>query len=143
MRNQPAEGIPWSSRTVSRLSLPLFRVFTWTLGAGVIVGLIAWALGHNLFGLGFFLGSLMALFSLYSLKALTTKVISAGDKKGLGYFHVMNIVRVIFMALICYLLLRISIACLLGAVSSYIWFLAVLGWFGVRHASPGMHPDAK
>jgi hypothetical protein len=119
------------------LALPLIRVCLVTAGGGALVGLAAWAFGSGSFGLGFFLGSFLALFGLYSLKALTSKVLDAGAGRGLWLFHSMNAVRWILLAVVYFMLLRISVACLLGAVASYVWFLAVLAWFGIRSARPG------
>jgi hypothetical protein len=123
-------------RVATLLSLPLIQVCLYTVGGGVVAGLVAWVSGAGPFGLGFFLGSLLALFGLYSLKALTSKVLDQGEGRGLWIFHGMNVVRWFLLAIVYFLLLKISVWCLLGAVASYIWFLAILAWFGIRAAKP-------
>ncbi len=121
-------------RMKSLLTLPLMQVNLYTVGGGVLLGLIAWAFGSGHFGLGLVLGSFLSLAFLYSLKALTTKVLAPGNPGGTRMFHAMNLVRWILLAVVFVLLLKISVACLLGAVASYIWFLGVLAWFGIRSA---------
>jgi hypothetical protein len=134
---------PTANRPVPRPSMPLIRVSQWTLGGSAVLGLLSWVFGQWYFGWGMFLGGLLALFSLYSLKALTTKVISFNGPRGSLLFRGVYVVRLFLMAVVCYLLLRFSVSCLLGALAGYLWFLAVLAWQGVKSAAPGANRDAK
>jgi hypothetical protein len=118
----------------SALLLPMIQVAIWTMGGGIAFGLIAALLGAARFGLGLFLGSVLALFVLYSLKALTSKVVQMPGSMGMWFFHGLNIARWVVLAVVYFMLLKISVFCLLGAVTSYVWFLVVLGVIGVRSA---------
>lgn len=131
-----ASGEP--GKWAALMAMPLMRVCLFTLGGGMLVGLAAWALGRGDFGFGFFVGALMALAGLFTLKAVTSKVFEMGKASGVWWFQGMNIARWFLLAVVYYLLLKISIACLLGAVASYVWFLAVLAWLGLRGAKEGV-----
>ncbi len=115
--------------------LPLLKVAKWTLGGGLAGGILAAIFGFVYFGVGILAGSFLAILSLYSLKILTTKVIQAGPKN-LGLFYGLNLVRWFLFALFGYLLLKVSLFCLLGAAAGYAWFLGVLAWLGIQSAGP-------
>lgn len=123
----------------SWLRLPLIQVDLWTVGGGAVFGGIAWLFGAGRFGLGLFLGGFLCLLSLYSLKALTADIVKNGNRS-VWTHHATRLLRILAMALVMFLLLKISVSCLLGAVASYVWFLGVLAWFGLRSAGPEVPP---
>jgi len=106
-----------------------------TLTGGMAGAVLSLILGKNDLALGFFLGSILSIVNFYGLKILAERVLRTGDQKGKRSFWFWNIIRWALFAFVFWFLLMISNICLLGAVSSYLWFLAVLGWIGWRSAS--------
>ncbi len=109
-----------------------------------LVGGLGAAIGTFFFGkkdiaLGFFIGSLLSTLNLYMLQSLTVKILELGEK-GRKRFWFWNIIRWMVLASVCRFLLYISIACLLAAVGSYIWFLVVLGLAEWQSRSPAKTP---
>jgi hypothetical protein len=103
----------------------LFVVVTNLLG-GFSGALVAFFLQKKELALGFFIGSLLSTLNLYALQSLTGKVLELGERDRKRFWF-WNVLRWMVLAVVCRLLLFISVACLLAAVGSYIWFLIVLG----------------
>jgi hypothetical protein len=101
---------------------------------GCFLALMAWSFHNPTLALGFFLGSLVALLSLYGLKWMTEKILDKGQGKGKTYFWIFYSARWFFFAGILWLLLQISVPCFWGALGSYVWFLVVLTWTGLRYS---------
>jgi hypothetical protein len=114
----------------------VLRVCLLGLAGGLVLSYIAYAAGHPYLGKGLLLGSFLSPLQLLTLQSLTNKVIKAGPAKGLGVFRLYNLFRWAYFVLVCWLLVRISVSCLLGGLLSYIWFLLALGWVGFRTALP-------
>jgi len=106
------------------------------LAGGLALSAIAYATGHPHLGKGLLLGSFLSPLQLLTLQSLTNKVVKAGPAKGLGVFRFYNLFRWAYFVLVCWILLQVSVSCLLGGLLSYTWFLLVLGWVGFRTALP-------
>ncbi len=111
-----------------------------TLAGGAAAAAASWIAGKNDLALGFFSGAVLSTLNFYSLKILTEKVSSLGDRKGKRRFWFWNIVRWGLFGAACWFFLSVSKLCLLGAGSSYLWFLAALVWVGWRSASSSKAP---
>jgi hypothetical protein len=105
-----------------------------TLTGGAVFSIAALFLSKNDLAIGLSVGALLSTFNFYGLKALTDKVLKQGEK-GRQTFWFWNLLRWVLFAFICWLLVWVSPVCLLGAVVSYLWFLLVLGWAGLKWAS--------
>lgn len=109
-------------------------VLTGTLAGGWVAALICFFDRKNDLALGLFLGSFFSVLNFLGLRVLSAKILESGDL-GRKSFWLWNVVRWFLSALVCWLLLRKSPACLLGALGSYLWFLLVLAWVGWRSTS--------
>ncbi len=112
----------------------ILKVALGTLGGGVTVSAVAFVLQRKELALGLLLGGFVSILNLFGLHALTTKVLARGDKKQ-TVFWFWNLLRWLFFVALCWILLRISPFCLLGAAGTYLWFLVVLGLVGWRSVS--------
>lgn len=123
------EGIP--------LSALLWKACLGTLLGGFLLGIGAAISGNPHLALGFLLGALLSVLNFLFLNTLVVKVLSAGGVKGNKIFWSQQVLRWIAFALIVLVLVRVSFPCLLGALGSYLWFLALLAWLGWRSARTG------
>jgi hypothetical protein len=106
-----------------------------TILGGILMAFTAFFASKKDLALGFWAGSFFWVFSFYALNVLTHRVLKTPER-GLGLFWFWNIIRIALIALICWLFLQVSPACLMGALGSYLWFILVLGWVHWRAASP-------
>ncbi len=114
---------------------PFFwRTCLGTLLGGILFGAGAFFTGRAHLALGFLLGALLSVLNFLLLNTLVVKVLAAGGGKGSKIFWTQQILRWLAFALIILVLVRISFSCLLGALGSYLWFLAVLAWLGWQAA---------
>jgi len=109
-----------------------------TLGGALLLALGAWGLGKRDLALGFLIGGFLAPLNLFALGRFTGKALTQGATGLEGRFFL----KWVLFALVGFLLLRVSLSCLLGALLSYTWFLALLAWRGIQEAprkriSPG------
>lgn len=114
----------------------LLRVCLGSLGGGLLFAAAAYAGGYNDFSKGLFLGSLLSPLHLLGLRSMTNRILNAGQARGPGLFRIYHILRWLLFALVGWVLLTISVFCLLGALVSYTWLLLVLAWAGIKGATP-------
>lgn len=107
----------------------ILNVVLATLAGAAAAGAAAFFLRKKDLALGFLSGGVLSIFSFLSLRVMTRRVLEAGAG-GPRRFWVWNLLRWAVFALMAWLLLSISSACLLGALGLYLWFLVVLGWAG-------------
>lgn len=119
----------------------ILNVVLATLSGTVAAVATAFFLQKKDLALGFLSGGILSVFSFLSLRIMTRKVLEAGAG-GSKRFWVWNLLRWTAFALLCWLLLSISSACLLGAMGVYFWFLVVLGWTGWK-SSQDTKVDSK
>lgn len=116
-----------------RKPLPwMFEVARWTLLGGIVAALLALVLGQKGWALGFFAGGLLSVLNFFFLKSLVEKNMTPEGATDQRRFWFWNAARWGACVLFCWLLLSVSIACLFGALISYLWFLGVLTWVGLR-----------
>jgi len=118
----------------------VFRTAVLTFAGGILLALGALILGKKFLALGFFLGSLLAPLNLYGIQILTGKVLAAGEGRGKKVFWLWNTVRWVLLAAGLSGLLAISKDCLFGALGTYVWSLAALGWAGWKSAGSEKSP---
>jgi hypothetical protein len=105
-----------------------------TFLGGLLLALAACGFQKSDLALGFFWGGMLSSANFYALNILTTRVLGTGQRGQRG-FWIWNLFRLGILAVVYWFLLRVSMFCLLGALGSYFWFLAVLGWMGWRTAT--------
>jgi hypothetical protein len=93
---------------------------------------LAWAFGQDFLSSGLLAGSAIALGNFLGLKTLTQRTFDPARPNGGRKFWLGNALRWALLGLACWILLRVSGLCLLGALLAYLWFLAVLTWVGVK-----------
>ena len=121
----------------ARKPLPwMFQVARWTLLGGTAMALLALFLGHRAWALGLFAGGILSFLNFFSLKSLVEKNLTPEKADGPRTFWLWNALRWGLCALACWLLILFSVASLFGALVSYLWFLLVLTWVGLR-TKPG------
>jgi hypothetical protein len=118
----------------------VFRTAVLTFAGGILLAFAALLLGRKILALGFFLGGLLAPLNLYGIQKLTGKVLIAGEARGKKVFWLWNTVRWVFLAVALSGLLAVSKDCLLGALGTYVWSLAALGWAGWKSAGSEKSP---
>jgi len=95
-------------------------------------GLLSLLFGAKGLALGFFLGGMLSIANFIGLKLLVEKSFPGGEGSRPQVFWLWNAVRWSLFALLCWGLLAVSRECLFGALLSYLFFLGVLGWVGVK-----------
>ena len=119
----------------------LLRVSLGSLVGGLLFSLAAYLASFHDFSKGLFIGALLSPLHLLGLKSMVGRVLAAGEARGPGLFRIFHILRWLLFAFIIWVLLTLSVYCLLGALASYTWFLLVLAWAGLRDAaSSSKHP---
>lgn len=106
------------------------------LVGGMLFAGAAYRLGHPHFSLGLFLGSILSALQFLTLRSMTDKVLRAGTTKGPGLFRIYHLIRWVVFALVCLVLVKVSVYCLLGALAAHAWSLLLLGWVGFRTSMP-------
>jgi hypothetical protein len=104
------------------------------LAEGVASALVAFLAQKKDLALGLFLGSLCSFLNFRALYVLSVKLLKPGER-GRKLFWFWTLARWMVIAFICWFLVRLSPACLLGALFSYLWSLAVLAWVGWKGGS--------
>ena len=107
----------------------ILNVVLATFSGAVTASATAFFLQKRDLALGFLCGGVFSTFSFLSLRIMTRRVLEAGAG-GPKRFWVWNLLRWMVIAVLCWFLLSVSSACLLGALGVYFWFLVVLGWTG-------------
>lgn len=106
----------------------------WMLAGPGFVALAALILHHAQTALGAFLGALLSVLyfrALYSLSGRVDPAVPAARKS----FWIGTFFRWALAALAGFILLRISVTCLLSALGAYVWALSVLVVGGSRIAA--------
>jgi hypothetical protein len=124
-----------------RPTMPFRRILFQTMGAAFALALVALLWKRWDFSLGAVAGALLACAGLLHLKSALRKALSDPNAKSAGPFLFASVIRWGVWALVLYFLLKVSTACLLGAALSYLIYLAVLSFHGLRHPT-GM-PSTK
>jgi hypothetical protein len=112
------------------LAVFLFRTAAGTLAGGILFSLLALIFHRGTLALGLFLGALLSVIYLMSLGRFSTKVLQAAGEKKKSVFWMHQALRWFLFAFVCWILVKVSSLCLLGAVLSFTWFIAVLAWVG-------------
>jgi hypothetical protein len=112
------------------LAVFMFKTAVGTLAGGILFSLLASLFHRGSLALGLFLGALLSVVYLMSLRRFSAKVLQAAGEKKNSTFWMHQALRWLLFALICWILARVSSLCLLGAVLSFTWFIAVLAWVG-------------
>jgi hypothetical protein len=107
-----------------------------SFAGGFLFAAAVYIAGYKDFSKGIFLGALLSPLYLLGLKSMTGRVLAAGRTLGPGLFRVYHILRWFLFAFIIWILLSVSVFCLLGALISFTWFLLTLAWTGLRGAMP-------
>jgi hypothetical protein len=118
----------------------IYQTALGALGGGLLLAALFYYSGFPEWALGFFLGAFLAPLNFFALTRMTTRVLAAGEGKGRSVFWRQQLLRWFFFGIVSWLLIRISVFCLLGALGSYLWFLAVLAFVGLKTA-PGQKGD--
>jgi hypothetical protein len=112
------------------LAVFVFKTALVTLVGGMLFSLAALLFHRGTLALGLFLGALLSVVYLFSLRNFSDKVLQAAGEKKQSAFWMRQAVRWLLFAIICWALAKISSLCLLGAVLSFTWFIAALAWVG-------------
>jgi hypothetical protein len=112
------------------LALFLFKTAVGTLAGGILFSLAALLFHRGTLALGLILGALLSVIYLLSLRRFSDKVLQAAGEKKKKAFWMHQALRWFLFAFVCWVLAKVSSLCLLGAVLSFTWFIAVLAWVG-------------
>jgi hypothetical protein len=129
-------GSPESAASRVRPDPLLLKACLGGLAGGVILAGSAYGSHQPQLSLGLFLGSILSVLQLLSLRSMTHRVLRAGMGQGPGLFRLYHLIRWVLFALVCWVLLQVSVSCLLGGLAAHLWSLLVLGWVGFRTAMP-------
>ena len=94
----------------------------------------AFLLGRPHFAWGLAAGGILSCVNLLALDSLTQRVLSLEGRQGKIWFWIQQVFRWFLSALAIWLLLRISVECLAGALAAYGWFLLALTALAWRSA---------
>jgi hypothetical protein len=115
--------------------MPFRRILFETLASGAVLAVAALFWKRWDFSLGALVGALLACAGLLHLKAALRKVLAKPESGSPGPFLFASVLRWAVWAVVLFLLLKVSLACLAGAALSYMAFLISLTFHGLRHAS--------
>jgi hypothetical protein len=121
----PPARPPWPP-----LAIFMFKTALGTLAGGILFSLVALLFHRGTLALGLFLGALLSVVYLFSLRRFSSRVLQAAGEKKKSTFWLHQALRWLLFALVCLLLAKVSSLCLLGAVLSFTWFIAVLAFVG-------------
>ncbi len=143
MKNPSRAAAPPVAPAPAPTTLPFQRIFLVTVSGGALVAAVSALFGQKNFGLGALVGALLAGGGLFSLKASLRRVLSSTPVQGKRLFFAAQAARWVLWVLALYLLLKVSTACLLGAVIAYFWFLGVLSVYGLQSAKGAVPPNVS
>lgn len=126
----PVTPIPTAREPWPPLAIFIFKTALGTLAGGLLFALLAFYFQKGYLGMGLLLGVFLSVLYLLSLKNFSAKVLESGNQKNRKTFWMRQALRWLVFALVCWILLRVSNLCLVGAVLSFTWFIAVLAWVG-------------
>jgi len=115
--------------------MPFRRILAETFGFGVAMAVAALFWRRWDFSLGALVGALLACAGLLHLKAALRRVLTKPESKSPGPFLFASVLRWAVWAVVLFLLLKVSVTCLVGAALSYIAFLISLAFHGMRQAA--------
>jgi uncharacterized membrane protein len=100
-----------------------------TLIGGILLSGLSFFLMKNVdLAIGAFLGAILSVLNLFAMNRLSLQVLMNGEKKSRKLFVFSNLLRWGFIGLACWALLKISVACLIGAIISNLGSLVALIW---------------
>lgn len=126
--NGPAE----ETQDTPRPTMPFRRILLWTFGVALAVALGSLLFHRGDFSLGVGVGALLACAGLFHIKYALRKSLTDPSVKTPAPFLIASVLRWLAWAVVLYFLLRVSLACLLGAAFAYLIYLAVLAYHGLR-----------
>lgn len=126
--NGPAE----ETQETARPTMPFRRILLWTFGIALGVALGGVVVRHGDFSLGVGVGALLACAGLFHIKYALRKSLTDPSVTTPAPFLIASVIRWLAWAVVLYFLLKVSLACLLGAAFAYLIYLAVLTYHGLR-----------
>ncbi len=118
--------------TISEPILPFRRIILMTLGGGVGLSFVALLAGRKDLALGTAVGAILAAVGFLGLKATLRRALAEPNKNPKRWILASSWSRWVLWAVVMFLLLKVSAYCLLGALISYLLFLGILAFFGLR-----------
>jgi len=115
----------------------MVQVCLGTLAGGGLMAVLARLLGFHMLSWGLLLGAFLAPLNLLTLSSMARRFLQADVNKRNIVLWTSNLIRWGSIALAVWVLIQISVYCLLGALLSYTWYLMVLAWAGRMSASKG------
>jgi hypothetical protein len=115
-------------------TMPFRRILIGSFGGGLVLAIGGLLWSHGDFALGAVVGSILACGGLLHMKYALKKSLTNPENGSPAPFLVASAIRWVAWAVVLFLLLRVSLACMLGAALSYMVYLVVLAFHGVRYA---------
>ena len=134
---------PTPVKAASSAALPFKAIILATLIGGLVSALVGFVTGHKDWGLGAFVGALLSSIGLLGLKASLRRMLSPEQTLSKGMFMAQSYVRWFLAFMAMFLLVRVSVLCLLASLLSYMWFLAVLAAYGLRSSRAWKPEDTQ
>jgi Ca2+/Na+ antiporter len=131
----PSRAVP--PPAVPSAPLPFKAIILTTLCGGLVSAFAALFLGRKDWALGATVGAILASVGLLGLKSALRRMLTPGSAGTKGMFMVQSYIRWFLALVVMFFLLKVSPACLIGALLSYLWFLGVLAVFGLKSVSDG------
>jgi Ca2+/Na+ antiporter len=115
--------------------MPFQRIMFQTMGVGLAMALVALLFKHWDFSIGAVVGALVSCAGLLHMKSTLRKMLVQQEAKSPAPFLFSSAIRLAVWAVVLFLLVKVSLVCLLGAVASYVAFMGSLAFNGMKQAS--------
>jgi len=115
--------------------MPFRRTMAQTAVAGLAMALVALLFKRWDFSIGAVVGALVSCAGLLHMKSTLRKMLTQQETKTPTSFYFSSAIRLVVWAVVLFLLVKISLMCLLGAVASYVAFMSSLAFNGLKRAA--------
>jgi cell shape-determining protein MreD len=115
--------------------MPFRRIMVQTVAFGLVMALAALLFKRWDFSIGAVVGALVSCAGLLHMKSTLRKMLTQQETKSPTSFYFSSAIRLLVWAVVLFLLVKISLACLLGAVASYVAFMSSLALNGLKRAA--------
>jgi len=122
-------------------TMPFRRVLSWTMGAGGVLALGGFVTGHAGFAVGALVGAGLSCAGLLHVKAALRKTLSHPEKSSPASYLATSALRILVWAVALFLLLKVSLACMLAAALVFTLHLGILAFLGWQTAPEAKSPE--
>jgi hypothetical protein len=113
-----------------------------TLAGGTGLSIAALLAGRKDVALGTAAGAILAAVGFLGLKSTLRRALAEPNKNPKRLIFASNWTRWFLWAVVMFLLLKVSVFSLLGALASYLVFLGILAFFGLRMGAASMTDES-